>query len=118
MIHYKLPWPPSLNRIWRVHKGRIILSAAARKFYRDAANALPRGRAPKPLADRLGVTLVLNPPFTVAGRFDIANREKLVMDALTKQRVWLDDSLIDQLMILRGSPAKVGSADIYIEVLP
>lgn len=118
MIHHTLPWPPSLNRIWRVHKGRIILSAVARKFYREAANALPKGRIPKPLAGRLAVTMVLNPPFTVAGRWDLGNREKCVFDAMTKQRVWLDDSQVDQLTILRGTPAKVGSAELYIEEIP
>lgn len=120
MLHLVLPWPPSLNRIWRVFGKRIILSKAARAYHRAAAAALPRGRVPKPFTGPLSVVLVMHPPAEgqQKQRWDIANREKCLCDALTKQRVWLDDSQIDDLRMLRGDPVAGGSVDVYIETLP
>ena len=113
---YRLPFPPSLNRIWRAVSGRLILSAAAREWKIAAANALPRGRIPPPLTGRLVVTLHLCPPTKLARKsWDVANREKLAMDLLTEQRVWLDDSQIDVMLIVRGRPDDKGYVDILIQ---
>ena len=111
----RLPFPPSLNRIWRAVQGRVLLSAAAHEWMAAAVNALPRGRVPPPLAGRLAVTLTLAPPRSYGGRrWDIANREKLLCDLLTKQRVWLDDSQIDTLLIMRA-PATTDKG--YVDIL-
>lgn len=109
----RLPWPPSLNRIWRAVGGRVILSNAAREWKIAAANALPTGRV-DPLRGRLVVWLHLCPP---AGscKYDIANREKLLCDTLTEQRVWLDDEQIDLMVIARGAPYDKGYVDILIK---
>lgn len=117
MIELSVPWPPSVNRIWRVHGKRIILSAAARSFYRAAAAALPKGCV-KPLAGRLEVWLTLHPPTKLGAKsYDICNREKLLCDALTKQRVWLDDSQIDTMVITRGAPCPKGRVDVTIHTI-
>lgn len=111
-----LPWPPSLNRIWRALGGRIILSAPAREWKTAAANALPRGRV-EPLTGRLIVWLSLHPPASYGKRkWDVANREKLLADLLTEQRVWLDDEQVDVWVMLRGAPdAGRGRVDILIK---
>jgi crossover junction endodeoxyribonuclease RusA len=110
-----------VNRIWRAVGGRNILSKAARRYKTVAARALPVGRVPPPLTGRLVVWLTLHPPvaLTETGqRWDIANREKLVCDALTAQRVWLDDSQIDAMIILRGVPCARGRVAVSIHVIP
>jgi crossover junction endodeoxyribonuclease RusA len=112
-VTLRLPFPPSLNRIWRAVAGRVVLSLLARDWLRAGGNVLPTGRV-EPLRGRLHVTLYLSPPPRVAaGAWDIANREKLLCDLLTKQHVWLDDSQIDSMAILRGEP----SADGYVDIL-
>lgn len=113
--NYRLPWPPSLNRIWRAVAGRIVLSKAAREWKVTAANALPTGRV-EPLRGRLVVWLHLCPP-AGARKLDIANREKLLCDTLTEQRVWLDDEQIDVLVIVRGEQHDKGYVDIAITEL-
>lgn len=119
-----LPWPPSVNRIWRAVLGRVILSAAARAYIKAAAAALPAGRVPPPLAGRLWVTLTLHPPERAprnkgpGATWDIANREKIVCDVLTKQRVWCDDSQIDVMVIQRGAPRGPGSVTVHIVTIP
>lgn len=113
-----LPWPPSLNRIWRAFGGRTILSATARSYKKAAAGALPRGRVAPPLTGRLLVWLTLHPPVKMGTRkWDIANREKLMIDTLTDGRVWLDDSQIDGLVMLRGAPVGAGHVDVVIHTL-
>lgn len=118
--HLTMPWPPSVNRIWRAVLGRIILSQVARTYKARAAQALPAGRVPAPLTGRLLVWLTMCPPEKLdrSGKaWDIANREKLLCDALTAQRVWLDDSQIDALVILRGEPCKAGRVEVTIHTI-
>ena len=113
----RLPFPPSLNRIWRAVQGRVVLSAAAREWTAAAANVMPRGRVPPPFTGRLVVTLLLSPPLRYGKRkWDIANREKLLCDFLTKQRVWLDDEQIDMLLVVRGgATTEKGFVDILVQ---
>lgn len=114
-VSYRLPWPPSLNRIWRAVAGRIVLSKVARDWKVAAANALPTGHV-EPLRGRLAVWLQLSPPVG-ARKLDVANREKLLCDTLTEQRVWLDDEQIDMLVIVRGKQCDKGYVDISITEL-
>lgn len=115
MVTYRLPWPPSVNRIWRAVAGRIVLSDAARRYAILAGNALPAGLV-EPLRGRLAVQLTMCPPARVRD-WDIANREKILCDTLTKQRVWIDDEQIDAMLILRGNPDGDGYVDILIQEL-
>lgn len=97
-----------------------MLSKAARAYTKRAARALPVGRVPPPLTGRLLVWLTMHPPIELVegGQvWDIANREKILCDVLTSQRVWLDDSQIDGLVILRGEPCALGRVDIVIHTV-
>ncbi|MFI2901407.1 RusA family crossover junction endodeoxyribonuclease [Klebsiella aerogenes] len=118
MTTYRLPFPPSVNRIWRAVGGRIVLSAAARAWLKLAANAMPPGRVPPPLTGRLRVTITLHAPRTLRNKaWDCANREKILCDFLTKQRVWLDDSQIDELYIIRCEPDPAGAGFAVIHIV-
>lgn len=117
--HLTMPWPPSVNRIWRAVLGRVILSKGARAYAKRAARHLPTGRV-APMTGRLMVWLTMHPPTKLAATgqvWDIANREKCLCDVLTKQRVWLDDSQIDALVILRGEPHGAGKVEVTIHTL-
>lgn len=109
-VQFVLPFPPSINRIWRCLGCRIVLSAAARAWIKTAHNAMPTGRLPAPLEGRLSVRINLYAPSELDGKpWDIFNREKLLCDFLTKERVWLDDSQIDAGVIVR-MPANANDA--------
>lgn len=113
-----LPWPPSVNRIWRAILGRVVLSESARAYIPKLVNKLPTGPV-DPLRGRLCVTMLMRPPLQLKNRaMDIANREKLVCDCLTKQRVWLDDSQIDMMLIARGAPCDEGRVEMLIQEMP
>jgi len=55
-----------------------------------------RGGHGHPLNGRLGVEVTFK--VRSRGRWDIDNRYKLLLDALTEAGVWADDSRIDSLM--------------------
>ena len=62
------------------------------------------------------MTLLLCPPKYYGKRkWDIANREKILADFLTSQKVWIDDSQIDTWIIVRGAPWEEGCADILVQ---
>jgi len=113
-----LPFPPSMNRLYRAVCGRVVLSKAAREWGIAAKNKLPSGKV-KPLTGRLDVLIELLPPKRLQGKaWDIANREKVLCDLLTKQRIWLDDSQIDRILIIRGNPvSRDGAAVVHIREL-
>ena len=103
-LNLTLPWPPSLNRLYRAVSGRVVLSEEGRNYALKVSNALPTGRV-EPLAGRLHVEIVFCPPEKLIGKsWDIANREKVFCDALTKCGVWRDDDQIDEMRIARGMP--------------
>lgn len=113
-----LPWPPSTNNIWRAVLGRILLSKAARQYKKRLAAALPNGPV-HTLTGRLVVWKVLHAPESIGPVWDICNREKVMFDTLTEQRIWADDSQIDCLMIVRGAPCGEGRVELAIrEVAP
>ena len=73
---------------------------------------LEQGIACNRIAGRLSVAYKLHAPDR--RRFDIANREKVLSDALTKSGVIADDSQIDLLTLLRGEPRKEGIVYVVI----
>lgn len=110
-----LPWPPSLNKMWRTPRsgrlaGMTMLSAAAREYRTAAIQAIG---ARQPTDQRVSVVLVLNAP--TKRPYDIDNYAKAVNDALTHAGYWRDDGQVDRLTIIRGTTGKPGSAVVTIE---
>jgi len=115
----ELPWPPSVNMLWRaVPRRGMILSRCGRDYREEALAALADQTAGRPpMTGRLEVLLEAFPPDR--RRRDLSNIPKAVEDAVTKAgTVWVDDEQIDDLRILRRgvcSPAKVV---LHIRELP
>lgn len=118
---FTLPYPPSVNHIWRhvVIRGvvRTLLSAEGRK-YRVAAR---EGITGEPLTGRLAVRVIVYPPDR--RKRDLDNVLKS-LDALSQEinkktgkvvfpGVWLDDSQIDILHVVRGPVHREGG---YVRV--
>jgi crossover junction endodeoxyribonuclease RusA len=51
------------------------------------------------------------------GKSDLDNRVKPLLDALTAAEVWQDDSLIDELHIVRAPVKAPGWVDVTIETI-
>lgn len=113
-LYYRLPWPPSVNRLYRYTPAGVKLSEAGRKYVLAVCRALPVGVVTK-LRDRLIIHATLHAPN--ARSYDVDNRLKALLDACTKACVWHDDRLIDEIHVGRGEvdPDGQGYVDMLIE---
>tara|TARA_R110002033_G_scaffold67844_1_gene118931 strand:+ start:161 stop:529 length:369 start_codon:yes stop_codon:yes gene_type:complete len=113
VIQIALPYPPTVNTYWRrIQRGRTpatILSKRGRE-YREAAVRIASGH--KAPAGRLAVRVDLHPPDK--RRRDIDNCAKALLDALAHAGVFEDDSLIDDLRLVRCERVKGGAAVVSI----
>lgn len=112
MISLTLPWPPSANRYWRHPSsgplaGRHLISAEGRAYRSAVHVALVEQLQRHPrLRQRLVVQVEAAPPDNRAR--DLDNLSKALMDALTHAGLWVDDSQIDDVRVLRRLPQPGG----------
>lgn len=103
----ELPWPPQVNNLLSVVRGRKILSKKARQFYKDAvASILEQGQQNLRLSGSIRMRMLLKAPNRRS--YDISNRVKAAEDALVKAGVIDDDSSVDFLAVYRGDPIEGG----------
>ena len=119
---FVMPWPPTLNHYHQpIQIGRsvrIIKGAKARQYAADMEvylkeiglydERIPEGK-------KLSMHLTLNPP-TLA-RYDVDNRTKGVMDALSNANFYADDSQIHRLTIVKGDKVKGGNVIVKVEII-
>ncbi|MDH5527160.1 MAG: RusA family crossover junction endodeoxyribonuclease [Nitrospirota bacterium] len=120
-INIGLPWPPSTNHYWRhgivAGKPRIFLGKKGKDFRAEVLRQCQIMRiGGLRLTGRLAVTLTLSPP--TRAKCDLANYEKSTIDALQVAKVYVDDSQIDDLRLIRGPVVKGGRVDVKISVIP
>lgn len=121
MIELRLPWPPSVNRIWRNvvigRSARTLLSKDGRAYFAEAGAVVGTQRAGKRIDGRAQVELILHPP--TRAQIDIDNRAKAVLDALTHGGLWADDNQVDVLVVRRDCVLKGGAVVVRaVEIEP
>ena len=100
-----LPIPPSTNHAYAVRNGRKVKTTAAREYASEVMWRVAdevRVEADSGFVtrdDRLAVTITVYEPDR--RKRDLANLEKLVVDAVAKQ-LGFDDSQIDRLTLERA----------------
>ncbi|WP_278914121.1 RusA family crossover junction endodeoxyribonuclease [Deinococcus wulumuqiensis] len=123
-LSFSLPYPPSMNAIWRavviVLKGkpqaRVLLSQQGRAYRKAVQNVIRSLDNPTcPPGARLHLHLTAHSPDRRAR--DLSNIPKALEDALTHAQVWADDSLIDRLTVDRGEVTPGGRVDVVITPL-
>ena len=121
-VALRIPLPPSVNEYQptMVRGGRPIryLSDLAKKFKKNAQAAVldQLGGWAQPLTGPVRLTV------TFFGRnkrlYDIDNRVKPLLDALTENKIWLDDGQVNELHVYRGPIAPPnGYCDVVIEAI-
>lgn len=93
-MRLSLPYPPSVNRIWRVFRNRIIKSAEGRAYAKQVAT---HAQDAQPLDGPLSVSVTAYRP---QRRGDLDNVLKAALDALNGV-AWQDDSQVVELHALR-----------------
>lgn len=116
----EFPFPPTSNHAYATVTtrggSRRVKSAAARN-YALVAQVFTKRAHPIPIftsRDRLSIELFLFPPD--ARRFDIANREKILVDAIARP-LGFDDSQVDRITITRMPLHPGGKVIVAISVL-
>ncbi len=95
-----LPFPGSVNGLWRCVKGRNILSARGRDYQTEAARALLQQHPLPHFNQPVEIIATLGRPDR--RKRDLDNHWKACGDALVKAGVLLDDSLIHKLTLQWG----------------
>lgn len=88
-----LSYPPSANHIWKVARGRTILTDEARLYHQSVGLDLRQFGPPRFGAARVGVAVRAFPPDAI--RRDLSNVRKILLDSLTRCGVWQDDEQVD-----------------------
>lgn len=111
-LTFHLPWPPSANHYWRHVGPKVLLSKEGRDYRKTVADEVlvQSPRLPsQPLGGRLRVWVQVFPPDQRAR--DLDNLNKSLLDALQHAGVFVSDSQIDDLRLLRqpghGKPGYV-----------
>lgn len=111
-----LPWPPSVNRLWRhvmIGKSvRTIVSREGRDYKAAVKLACLAQGAPVGIDHKVAVLIKLQPPDN--RKRDIDNCCKALLDSLTASGVWVDDSQIDDLHVYRADVVPGGKATVEI----
>lgn len=114
-MNLTLPWPPSVNRMWRNVNGKTLLAAEGRRYREEVMWRLAgtRGKFTTP------VSVEILAWYPDKRRRDIDNLFKGPLDALTHAGVWQDDSLIESLSIRKvGYSQPDPRLEIEIKELP
>ena len=119
VLSIRLPFPPSMNSIWRAVPNRgMILSRAGRKYREDAIWVIQTQVSNDSLmTGRLKVLMEVYVPDR--RKRDLSNIPKAVEDAITKSgKIWNDDEQIDDLRIVRREIKKPAEVIVHIKELP
>ena len=107
----RLPWPPSINSMYRSVHGRNILSAKARKYKKQCDDLFKDEQVQFPKPERVALEIIVHPPDR--RRRDISNLIKIVEDALP---CFEDDCQVDDLHAQRADldPEKNGFISVKV----
>ena len=117
LAEFRLPYPPSVNTIWRsiVVNGsvRVLLSKEGRGYREAVKRAIHAAHyARASIAGPLEVRVNVFPPDR--RRRDVDNICKAVFDALTHAGVWNDDSQIMDLHVRKFSPGAASGVAVLV----
>ncbi|AUR92829.1 endodeoxyribonuclease [Vibrio phage 1.177.O._10N.286.45.E10] len=119
---FTMPWPPTMNHYHqpvRMEKGvRIIKGQKAKQYAKEMESYLESiGLMNEmiPEEQKLSVHITLNPP-TLA-RYDVDNRSKGVLDALSNANFYADDSQIHSLTVIKGEKSPPGNVVVKVTKL-
>ena len=116
-IELYLPYPPTLNSLYKWTKYGIYLSAKGRAYVTGVEAEIQQQGGPFPeIAQNVSLLVVLSAKDK--RKRDLDNYNKALLDSLTKADLWLDDSLVDDLRVIRGSQHPDGLAYVRISPLP
>ena len=108
MASFRMDYPPSVNRYWRMVNGRMLISKDGR-LYRSAAMGLTDEVFTGPVQVSLEFTYPDN------RRRDLDNVLKAVLDAIGHAGIYADDSQVRRILAEQVDVQPPGCVDVIIE---
>lgn len=100
-----IPFPPTLNHNIGRRGGRYYQSGEYKSFLTQVGwlwlKAVPRDWSKE---SRYSVVVELI--YNTRRRYDVDNRVKPILDALTRAGTWNDDAQVDEILVVRGEVDK------------
>lgn len=97
LASFNLPYPISVNKLYRVAGKSIYKIPEAKKYYLSVRAMIGWKIDTIPINKEIGIKINLNPPDS--RRRDIDNCAKLILDSLQAARVYENDCQIKQLVM-------------------
>lgn len=118
MTTVHLEYPVGANRLWKMARGRMVLSAEARSWKEAAAWEASR-IFDRPMAGNVGVTIIMHPRTNKDGsasqtRLDLDGCIKPTLDALNGV-AYIDDKQVNRLFVVLGDPCEGGGLTVTIK---
>ena len=113
---FMLLWPPTANNSKRWTGKKFVSTTQLVSFHEHAKWAL-RAERIKTMSPPYEVTIWFHAPKNVH-RYDIANYEKAVCDAMVKAQVITDDCKIDMMHLYRGNKSDKGFVMVRVKEVP
>jgi crossover junction endodeoxyribonuclease RusA len=107
MIQITLPWPPSVNRIWRNAGGKTYRDPKYMAWIKETGWVIKLAKCTK-IIGPFSASIVLYPPDK--RKIDIDNRIKVILDAAQKNDLIEDDSMCRLLLVSYGYDTATPSA--------
>ena len=111
-VSLTLPYPPSVNTYWRRNGPRYFISKAGKAFRQAVSEECNSVRGLQCMEGRLSMTVGLNPPDRRVR--DVDSVCKALLDSM-QGKVYVNDSQIDRLLIVRGGVRPPGVCTVLIE---
>ena len=110
-----LPWPPTINHYYAPgpRLGTYYMTAAARAYRIEVSTRVGAQRMRQHLTGRLSLCVEAYPPDRRAR--DLDNLLKAVQDSLQHAGVYVSDSQIDSLQVVRCGIVKGGKIVVAVE---
>lgn len=109
---FQLPYPPTVNHIYRrTKKGQVFLDDRASGYRDDVIHLIGKGHTT--LQGQIRVKVDAYMPDK--RKRDLDNLCKSLFDAMTHAGVWLDDSQISSLLINRAGVEKNGRVVVTVQ---
>lgn len=118
MITLQLPYPVSMNQIWRVYKGRQVQSKEAVRFKNEVRYIASKIKH-NLLFEEVSLIIELKPKMTIRGEaskklIDLDNCLKATLDAL-QGIVFQNDNQVKRIYLYYGQPVINGALLVTIE---
>ena len=108
-----LPYPPSVNHIWRRVGRRMYLTPEAHNYKANVREIVRARGRPQPLRGSIAVTIRAYMPDK--RKRDIDNLIKIILDSLTYAGIWGDDNQVDRIVVERGEVKPYGACLVRVE---